>query len=735
MNEPERNESLDDIDDEPTDEPVSWESFLEELQLAWALNGLWKDAPSDASPAPSRRDFPHIDRFQILRELGHGGFGMVLQARDTAMDRMVALKIPHPECLIDRRNRERFLREAKLASWLDHPHIVTVYEAGELGPILYIAAHFIDGPNLTEWLRSNPDGIDLRTAVLIAFQLTRAVHHAHQKGVLHRDVKPSNVLLDTEVDFHSTHGGKSPWAYLTDFGLAKSMENRQTNGQSCLLAGTPEYMAPEQAGGASAVLDPRTDVYSLGAVLFEMITGSPPFVAQSAFEVTKLVLESPAPSARRRRPEVSPDLDAICAKCLEKRPEQRYSSALELAEDLQRWLSGQPVQARPIHPSIRLARWARRHPLVTATSTALLAAILLGVSGIVWQWGEAKQNLHVAEAHLQRFHDASIQLASALDDLVWLHQRQDSWSDGFGIEEFELSRRLQQYFDIVDRIDSKWTSPALQAISNEFQALQAYHNQDYATARRWLARVLPHRRLVFEQAPRVTDGARQFAATLGLEADSLARLGRYEEAKGILLDAIRVLETSASSNPDDARLLLVFDHINYTFGLIARRQGQTEEAEKHLAKSIWACGELIRLFPEVPSHREAMIRRLHSASIIADDQRDFMRSVDLTGRALQHADSLYNAIVTENRFIYTSMFARLTYARSLLAANRTVDAVSTVITLPEIPAHAPSDHTYFNPRRVADLMKVLSKKFLKADENQVSLALRKQADELRSSAP
>lgn len=321
-----------------------------------------------AAPAPLER----VAHFRLLRELGRGGHGVVYLAVDERLGRQVALKIPRPETILDLELRTRFLREAQAAGQLDHPNIVPVHEVGESGSVVFIASHYVEGSDLGRWLSERASPVPPRDAAELVAALTDAVEFAHRHGILHRDIKPSNVLLPT------TLGALSP--RLMDFGLAKLPAALGDETRSGVLLGTPQYMAPELAAGKLREVGPATDVYGLGAVLYESLSGRPPFRGENDAETLQQVIHAEPVELTRLRPGLSKELAAICHKCLEKRGEHRYASAASLAADLRRYLGGHVTEARPATPLSRLEKWARRRPAVAGLSAALAAAIVVGLA-------------------------------------------------------------------------------------------------------------------------------------------------------------------------------------------------------------------------------------------------------------------------------------------------------------------------------------------------------------------
>lgn len=313
-------------------------------------------------------------RFSIVKELGTGGFGIVYQAFDPNLERDVALKIPRATAMVDPRWRQRFLREARAMAVLHHPGIVPVHEIGEADGLVYITTAFCPGTTLAKELIRLNRQMPIETVVRIVALVAEAVSHAHSRRVIHLDLKPENILLD------STHRAEG-LAYtprLTDFGLAELIDEQRKDSQSVAAMGTILYMSPEQAEGIKSLIGRRSDVYSLGVILYEMLTGKMPHSADGqASTLVEILKTDPVPPSRLN-PRVSRDLEAICLKCLEKRQFNRYETADELAADLRRFLAGAPTEARPLSVAQRLGRWTLRRPaLASLLATVSVAALVI----------------------------------------------------------------------------------------------------------------------------------------------------------------------------------------------------------------------------------------------------------------------------------------------------------------------------------------------------------------------
>jgi hypothetical protein len=471
---------------------------------------------------------PRVGRFVLSGEIGAGAFGRVFRAFDPALGRVVAVKVPHPG-RFGPDDGDRLAREAASAARLRHPGIATLFELVEDDGRPALVSEYVDGVPLSRWAGGRP--VPPRAAAELAAAVADALDHAHANGVVHRDVKPSNILIDA--------GGRPR---LLDFGLAKLDAAATLTGVGDVL-GTPAYMAPEQAAGRGHAADARTDVYGLGAVLYELLTGERAFRGDARAVVAQVLADDPA-SPRRLNPDVPRDLETVCLKALAKRPADRYPTAAALADDLRRWLAGRPVAARPVGPAGRAVRWARRHPLPAGLAAALVLALAGGLFGVGLMWQRAERRRAEAEDHFRVARDAMAELTGRLEP------RFDGAGGPDPVRDANARAAANHYRALIER---RPDDPRLW-----FSAAQVFHaNGQYARREGDPARSLEWFRLAIDCLSRLrrTDPA-DFRYTWG-EARSWFYVavvheagGRPAEARDPATRACRLYAAAVDARPD-----------------------------------------------------------------------------------------------------------------------------------------------------------------------------------------
>ncbi|MBX9626366.1 MAG: protein kinase, partial [Gemmataceae bacterium] len=416
---------------------------------------------TDNPDPPSGEPPGSVPGYELLHEVGRGGMGVVYKARQTALGRVVALKMILAGAHAGPADRERFRREAQAVAALQHPHIVQVFEVGEAGGHPYLALEYVAGGSLAQYRPGQP--WPAREAAALVELLARAVHYAHGQGVVHRDLKPANILLAGVVKSSSrqvvTSGDQSGSRLddmrrddlmtpkITDFGLAKRLDSAPGDDgptRTGAVMGTPSYIAPEQAAGKAREVGPAADVYSLGAVLYELLTGRPPFRGETPLDTVLQVLKDDPLPPRRVQPGVPKDLDTVVLKCLNKEPERRYASAFALAEDLRRYLAGEPIVARPLGPWGRGLKWARRHPAAAAFAGMTVAATVAVVAVLGVAYAQVREAVVQKEKEAEvarRATDREAAERRRAEDLTF--EAQAAWAEA-AMQSAELERAAER---------------------------------------------------------------------------------------------------------------------------------------------------------------------------------------------------------------------------------------------------------------------------------------------------
>jgi serine/threonine protein kinase/tetratricopeptide (TPR) repeat protein len=603
------------------------------------LEERWPRHPPRA--AAVAEPLTRLGRFEIRRELGRGGYGVVYLADDPQLGRAVALKVPRADVLADEELRARFHHEARAAAGLDHPNLVAVYEAGADGAFCYITSAYCPGPSLAQWLKEQAAPVPERDAAALVAALADGVQHAHSRGVLHRDLKPANVLLTSSKAQgpNSKEGsslkdqgpGAGPWGLnlgpslefepcdlviprITDFGLAKLLTADGGQTQSGAVVGTPAYMAPEQAEGKVKEVGTAADVYALGAILYELLTGRPPFQAETVLGMLEQVrTQEPAPP-RRLRPHLSRDLETVCLKCLHKEPHRRYPSAHALAEDLRRFLADEPVLARPVGGLERLGRWCKRRP--AAAALVLAAAGFLVTLAVVREQSRARLVEEQARTERQR-QQAEANLQQALDAVnqYLAEVRADPQLKAHDLR--ELRRRLLQaavpFFQQF--VAQQPDEPRLQAQRGAaFERLATINLElgDHATALEHNTQALAVFADLVRQDPDATEYEAELAGCHYQRGRLFLDLGRWDEAEAALTQAQSRFARLAADHPEAPRHRQGLANSHTSLGVLGQYTRRLPQAEANYQAALRVQRQLARDYPDQPDHQAELGRCLHN---------------------------------------------------------------------------------------------------------------------------
>jgi tetratricopeptide (TPR) repeat protein len=544
-------------------------------------------APSESTPpAPPAPQSPSseltaevaIPGYQILGELGRGGMGVVYRARQTSLDRLVALKMVLAGVHAGPDERARFRREAEAVARLQHPNIVQIHEVGEHDGTPFFSLEYVPGGSLDRKINGTP--LPSRQAAQLAETLAQGVAAAHEQSIIHRDLKPANVLL--------TADGQPK---ITDFGLAKRLEGEPgalatgAHTQTGAIIGTPSYMAPEQAGGSSKAIGPPADIYALGAILYELVTGRPPFRGETTLDTLRQVANDEPVPPSRLNPRLPRDLETICLKCLQKQALKRYATAKDLAADLRRFQAGEPIVARPVGRFEKASKWVRRNRGLSAGLAAALLALVVGLSVSLWQMFRAID----AEADaITNADQASIKAQEARRNAQQARNERDAKGRALAAEQKARQRAFAALRSMTEKV-----------VEGKFARSTALTEDDRA-----------YFRDVIEQFD-------AFAAIKGDDADSRemraegrlrvgtirTRLGELKEAEKDYDRALSIYRQLAADFPNrpGLRHMLAMSHHNRA-GLLSR-VGRLEEAEKDINQALSIFKQLAARFPTRPEFR------------------------------------------------------------------------------------------------------------------------------------
>jgi tetratricopeptide (TPR) repeat protein len=602
-----------------------------------------------AKPSPGAVGRLAVPGYDILQELGRGGMGVVYQARQVRLNRLVALKMILAGLHAGTEQQARFRIEAEAVARLQHPNIVQIYEVGDQDNQSYLALEFVDGGSLAQQRAGTP--LPPAPAARLVETLARAVQHAHQRNIVHRDLKPANVLL--------TADGVPK---ITDFGLAKRLEEEGVTGSSGAIMGTPSYMAPEQARGNTRQVGPAVDLYALGAILYELLTGRPPFKAATALETLQQVVhEEPVPP-RQLQPKLPHDLETICLKCLRKEPSQRYAGAGELAEDLQRYLRGEPIRARPVGRFERLWRWCRRNPAGAAVVGLLVSAVVGLSAGLLvldqanrrteQQRHQTEQQRDQAQKRLGQVEKATELLGSVFRDLdpnveekegkslrVLLGERLDQAAEQLDAEAVGDPLTVARIQSILGR--SLWglghldkAAAVVEKARRTQDALLGPDHLDTLISKHNLAQLYGAQGKYAQAEPLFQEVLQAFTAKLGADhpdtltnKSTLAGLylaqGKYAQAELLLKEALQGRTVQLGADHPDTLLS------KHNLALLDKQQGKYAQAEPLFQEALQ--GRTVQFGTD---HPDTLLSK-HSLAQLYQDQGKYAQAEPLFQEVLQ----------------------------------------------------------------------------------------------------
>jgi serine/threonine-protein kinase len=526
-----------------------------------------------------------VGRYELLEGLGSGSFGQVWKARDRDLERLVAVKIPH-RLPVEEAETERFFREARAAAQLRHPGIVSVHDVNCDHNVAYIVSDFVQAASLDEWLQAR--SLTPIQAARLIIKLAEAMDYAHQQGVIHRDLKPSNILIDGEGEPH-----------IADFGLAKRETTDVTMTVEGQVLGTPAYMSPQQASGQGHKVDGRTDIYSLGVILFQLLTGELPFRGSTRMLIVQILNEEP-PNPRSLKSGIHRDLATIALKCLEKDPGRRYRTSGDLAADLKRWLAGEPIKARPVGRVERLSRWCRRNPAVASLATGVVTLLLIVAAGsLIYsvrmsRYAETERVLRTDEQRARTEAEEYFLLTIDAINEMLADVGQQSLSHVPLMEPVRKSL-LQKALVLYQKLLK--SQPSHATLQQEFARTQHRMGQIYDLLGEHDGAQAAYTEAIrrFERLRDQSPGDLEVKRQLGLSHSMLAELFRRtapKEAQGHFETALNLQEELHQSLPDDLEIRQELSLTLNNLGLLLTETGHFAKAEAALTSAI---GHLLAL--------------------------------------------------------------------------------------------------------------------------------------------
>ena len=588
--------------------------------------------------------------YELISPLGQGGMGVVYKARQIAANRLVALKIIRPDRMSNmtevtqRRMVDRFKAEAHAAARLQHDNLVTVYDVGEIDGCHYFSMQYVEGGCLSDQISDR--SLDSREAAMFVEPVCRAVHAAHEQGILHRDIKPANILIED--------GTLRP--RIADFGLAKLQNEDQELTRSGEAMGTPSYMPPEQFGDAASATA-RSDIYSIGATLYHLLSGRPPFKAATSMATMRQVLNVEPVALRELNPEVDRDLETICMKCLEKEPDRRFQTAAEVADELKRFINGEPILSRPLSRPERFVRWCRRNPLVSSLSGLAAVSVVVAIVSLAVAYvktDDARQQVETSleeTTKAQQVSEASFQDALAAVNDFFTRVSEDRLMNEPGAEglRHELLALARDYYQrFLDRRSDDPTVRDEVALSHfrvgliveELDSPQAAV-ESYEKARDMQSKLLaeiPDVRSVTAKATK-----RALSRTLNALARVATNSGDLDGAEDLFNETRKLRVELVESTPDDEERI-EFDRllasVDMNLGLLARRRSELDRTGTLYRKAQELRQKTLRLRPKDQQLRRDLAKGWYNLANLAVDQNDAQSADENIHLAITELESL-----------------------------------------------------------------------------------------------
>jgi serine/threonine-protein kinase len=574
--------------------------------------------------------WPTINDYEILGELGRGGMGVVYQARQVSLKRVVAVKMVLAESHAGAEGLRRFRREAEAAARLQHPNIVQIHQVGEQNGRPYLVLESVEGGSLGQRVAGTPWPAEQAARILET--LARAIHYAHQRGIVHRDLKPANVLL--------TNDGVPK---ITDFGLAKVLDKEIGQTKMGVIMGTPSYMAPEQARGQTQEIGPATDVYALGTILYELLTGRPPFRGATTLDTVQQVLFDELVPPTRLQPRVPRDLDTICLKCLQKEPQKRYSSALALAEDLRRFLAGESIQARPMSGLERLARWCRRNPRIAGLLAALVVVFVGGFALVTWQWLRAEALRTLAQRQRNEA-ERNYQLARSVVADYFASFNSDAQLGQAGalpLRKELLETALGHFQGFLQKRGEDPDLQAALAAAHYGLGQVAYLSGRESDAMPRYEKALAIQQQLVAQHPDSSAFQRDLARTYAALGVLHRQKARWNEARRYNQEAFNIRERLCRDNPDDPELRRELIHSYQTTGFLHHASGKHVEALPLLQKARAQREQLLRDHPGNLAYQSDLSGTLNDLGLVLETLNRHEEALEVYRQAIQLQEPVF----------------------------------------------------------------------------------------------